>query len=178
MFALAIVMVVVLPFIDATVSYDTAKAGDVIEVQGDVTFVPEAGWAITSGIRAGDPPRSGYRPIATLSDGGVIFVLRTAPFDGDANALLDQITTTSDAPNGDRGVHATGERTTIVTDEGEQGVIARVTGPQTGSVMAAFMFDARGVVAVASGLSNVDPEPEAAVFRMIRSISHHGKDPQ
>ena len=54
-FALAIVMVVVLPFIDATVSYDTAKAGDVIEVQGDVTFVPEAGWAITSGIRAGDP---------------------------------------------------------------------------------------------------------------------------
>ena len=45
-FALAVVMSVVLPVINATALYhDTVKAGDVIELEGDVTFVPEAGWA-------------------------------------------------------------------------------------------------------------------------------------
>ena len=43
-FALAVVMSVVLPVINAKVPYhDIVKAGDIIELQGDVTFVPEAG---------------------------------------------------------------------------------------------------------------------------------------
>jgi hypothetical protein len=59
-FALAFVMSVVLPLVNAAVSYrDVVKAGDVIELQGDVTFAPEAGWGITSGVRAGHAPLSG-----------------------------------------------------------------------------------------------------------------------
>ncbi len=43
-FALAIVMSVVLPVTNAKVAYDDiVTAGDVVELEGDVTFVPEAG---------------------------------------------------------------------------------------------------------------------------------------
>ena len=59
-FALVVVMSVVLPVINATVPYhDIVRPGDVMQIEGDVTFVPEAGWGITSGVRAGHAPISG-----------------------------------------------------------------------------------------------------------------------
>jgi hypothetical protein len=179
-FALAIVMSVVLPVINAKVPYDdSVKAGDVLQLQGDVTFVPEAGWGITSGVRAGNAPLSGeYPATATVEHSAVKFTVRTAPFDGDANKLLDQIETTSEALNRGRGVHVAGAHTTIVTDQGRHGTTARVTGPHTGGVIAAFVFDGRGVEAVATGPSDARPELTAAVFRMIRSIRHPGEGKQ
>jgi hypothetical protein len=176
-FALVIVMSVVLPVINATVPYDDiVKAGDVLRLQGDVTFVPEAGWGITSGVRAGNAPLSGeYPAAATVEHKAVKFTVRTAPFDADANKLLDQIETTSEALNRGRGVHVAGAHTTIVTDQGKQGATARVTGPHTGGVIAAFVFESRGVEAVATGPSDAGPELTAAVFRMIRSISQPGE---
>lgn len=179
-FALVFVMSVVLPLVNAAVPYrDKVKAGDVLELEGDVTFVPEAGWGITSGVRAGHAPLSGeYPDHATVVNGDVTFTVRTAPFHGDANALLDQIEKTSDALNRGRGIHVTGEHTTIVTDQGKQGTTARVTGPQKGGVIAAFVFDGRGVEAEATGRSNSGPQPTAAVFGMIRSISRGVKGKQ
>ena len=72
-FALAILMSVVLPVIDATPPYhDIVRAGDVLELEGNVTFVPEAGWGITSGLRAGHAPLSGEYPAsATVEDGAM-----------------------------------------------------------------------------------------------------------
>jgi hypothetical protein len=176
-FALAIVMSVVLPVINAKVPYDDiVKAGDALQLQGDVTFVPEAGWGITSGIRVGNAPLSGeYPATATVEDRAVKFSVHTAPFDGDANKLLDQIETTSEALNRGRGAHVAGTHTTIVTDQGKQGATARVIGPHTGGVIAAFVFDGRGVEAVATGPSDAGADPTGAVFRMIRSISHPGE---
>ena len=176
-FALAVVMSVVLPIINANVPYhDIVKAGDVIELQGNVTFVPEAGWGITSGVRAGDAPLSGeYPATATVENGARRFRVHTGRFDGDANKLLDQIETTSEALNRGRGVHVTGEQTTIVTDQGMEGATVRVTGPHTGGVIAAFVFDGRGVEAVATGPSDTGAQPAATIFRMIRSISHTEK---
>ena len=179
-FALAIVMSVVLPVINATVPYhDIVKAGDVLELEGDVTFVPEAGWGITSGLRAGHAPLSGeYPATATVEDGALKFTVRTGQFHGDANKLLDQIETTSEALNRGRGVHVTGAQTTIVTDQGKQGATVRVTGPHTAGVIAAFVFGDRGVEAVATGPSDAGAEPTATVLRMIRSISHTGEGKQ
>jgi hypothetical protein len=176
-FALVIVMSVVLPVINAMVPYDDiVKAGDVLALEGDVTFVPEAGWGITSGVRAGKAPLSGeYPATATVEHKAVKFMVHTAPFVGDANKLLDQIETTSEALNRGRGVHVAGMHTTIVTDQGKQGAIARVAGPNTGGVIAALVFEGRGVEAVATGPSDTGPEPTAAVLRMIRSISHPGE---
>jgi hypothetical protein len=173
-FALAIAMSVVLPVINADVPYDDiVKAGDVIQLQGNVTFVPEADWGIKSGVRAGDAPLSGaYPATAIIEKGALKFKVHTGRFDGDANKLLDQIETTSEALSRGRGVHVTGEQTTIVTDQGMQGATVRVTGPHTGGVIAAFVFEGRGVEAVATGPSETGPQPTGTVFRMIRSISH------
>jgi hypothetical protein len=177
-FALVILMSVVLPVINATVPYrDIVRAGDILEVQGDVTFVPEPGWGITSGLRAGNAPLSGeYPATATVEDGALKFTVRTGHFDGNASKLLDQIEATSEALNRGRGVHVTGAQKTIITDQGKQGMTVRITGPHSGGVIAAFVFDGRGVEAVATGPSDAGAEPTAAVFRMIRSISHPGQE--
>ena len=91
------------------------------------------------------------------------FTVRTGPFHGDADQLLDQIETTSEALNRGRGVRVTGAPTTIVTDQGKQGATVRVTGPHTAGVIAAFVFGGRGVEAVATGPSDAGAEPAAAV---------------
>jgi hypothetical protein len=176
-FALAIVMSVVLPIINAKVPYhDVVKAGDVLQLEGDVTFVPEAGWGITSGLRAGDAPLSGeYPATAIVEDGAMKFTVRTGQFHGNAHQLLDQIETTSEALNRGRGVRVTGAPTTIVTDQGKQGATVRVTGPHTAGVIAAFVFRTRGVEAVATGPSDAGAEPAATVLRMIGSISQTGE---
>lgn len=174
-FAVALVMSVVLPIVNAAVPYhDVVKAGDVLELADDVTFVPEVGWGITAGVRAGDRPLSGeYPDHATVVNADETFTVRTAPFGGDADALLNQIEKTSDALNRGRGVHVTGQHTTIVTDQGKQGSTARITGPQTAGVIAAFVFGGRGVEAEATGPSD-SVAPTADVFAMIRSISRGG----
>lgn len=176
-FAVAIVMSVALPVINAKVPYhDIVKAGDVLQLQGDVTFVPEEGWGITSGLRAGNAPLSGEYPArATVEHKAVKFTVRTAPFDGDANKLLDQIETTSDALNRGRGLQVVGPRATIVTDQGKHGETARVTGPHTGGVIAAFVFDGRGVEAVATEPSDAGADLTGAVLGMMRSIRHPGE---
>jgi len=159
-FALVFVMAVVLPIIDATVPYhDIVRAGDVMELEGDVTFVPEAGWGITSGVRAGHPPLSGGYPAS-------------GSFHGDADQLLDQIKQTSEALNQGRGVRVTGAPRTIVTAEGRQGAAVQVAGPHTVGLIAAFVFGSRGVEAVATGPTDAGTEPSTTVLRMIGSISH------
>ena len=172
-FGLVLLMSVVLPVINATVPYhDIVRAGDVMQIEGDVTFVPEAGWGITSGVRAGRAPTSGQYPAsATVEDGALKFTVRTGQFHGDADQLLDQIETTSDALNQGRGVHITGVPATIVTAQGKQGATVRVTGPHTGGLIAAFVFDGRGVEAVATGPTDAGTAQSAAVLRMIGSIN-------
>ncbi|MGA8546240.1 MAG: hypothetical protein WB785_13405 [Mycobacterium sp.] len=176
-FALAFAMSLVLPVVNATVPYhDIVKAGDVLELEGKVTFVPAAGWGITSGLRAGHTPLSGEYPAsATVEDGAMKFTVRTGLFRGDANQLLDQIETTSEALNRGRGVHVTGAPTTVVTNQGKQGARVGVTGPHTVGVIAAFVFGGRGVEAVATGPSDVGAQPTATVLRMIGSISQIGE---
>jgi hypothetical protein len=172
-FGLVFVMSVVLPVINATVPYhDMVRPGDVMQIEGGVTFVPEAGWGVTSGVRAGHAPTSGQYPAsATVEDGALKFTLRTGPFQGDADQLVEQIEATSDALNQGRGVHITGAPATIVTAAGKQGATVRVTGPHTAGLIAAFVFDGRGVEAVATGPTDAGPEPSAAVLRMIGSIT-------
>ncbi len=179
-FALALLMSVVLPLVNVSIPYhDLVRAGDVMELEGDVTFVPDAGWGITSGVRSGRGPSSGeYPDHATVVDGDTTFTVRTAPFHGDANALLDQIEKTTDALNRGRGIHVTGRHTTVVTDQGKQGTTARISGPQKSGVIAAFVFDGRGVEAQATGRSDGAPEPTASVIHMIRSISRGGQGKQ
>lgn len=177
-FVLVFIMSVVLPVINAAVPYhDIVRAGDVLELEGNVTFAPEAGWGITSGLREGHGPISGQYPAAAaVEDGALKFTVRTGPFHGDADQLLDQIEATTDALNQGRGVHITGAPATIVTAAGKEGATARVTGPHTAGLIAAFVFGDRGVKAVATGPTDAGAEPSAAVLRMIGSISQSGQE--
>src|SRR6202789_3610265 len=95
-FVLVFIMSVVLPVINATVPYhDIVRAGDVMELEGNVTFVPEAGWGFTSGVARGRAPLSAQYPAtATGEHGAMKFTVRTGSFHGDADKLLDQIETT------------------------------------------------------------------------------------
>ena len=179
-FALATLMSVVLPVINASVPYhDIARAGDVVELGGDVTFVPEAGWGITSGLRAGHAPLSGHYPsTAVVEHGALKFTLRTGPFHGDTMQLLDQIEATSDALNRGRGVRINSTPTTVITTQGKEGASVHVTGPHTSGVIAAFVLGDRGVEAVATGPSDAGTEPSAAVLRMIDSVTKAEKGKQ
>lgn len=179
-FGLVIVMAVILPVINASVPYhDIVRAGDVLELDGDVTFVPAAGWGITSGLRAGHAPLSGQYPAtAVVEDGALKFTVRTGPFHGDSGQLLDQIETTSEALNSGRGVRITGAPTTLITTQGKEGASVHVTGPHTSGVIAAFVFGSRGVEAVATGPSDANSEPSVAVLRMIGSINQTEKGKQ
>ncbi len=170
---LVFVMSVVLPVMNATVPYhDIVRPGDVMQIEGDVTFVPAAGWGITSGVRAGHAPISGQYPAsATVEHGALKFTVRTGPFHGDAGQLVDQIEATSDALNQGRGVHITGAPATIMTATGKQGATVRITGPHTAGLIAAFVFGGRGVEAVATGPTDTGHEPSAAVLAMIDSIN-------
>jgi hypothetical protein len=177
-FTLAVLMSVVLPLINAAVPYhDIVRAGDVMQLEGDVTFVPEAGWGITSGLREGHGPISGQYPAtAAVEDGALKFTVRTGAFHGDADQLLDQIEATTDALNQGRGVHITGAPATITTAAGKQGATVRVTGPHTAGLIAAFVFGERGVKAVATGPTDAGAEPSAEVLRMIGSINQTAQE--
>ncbi|CAM2988975.1 DUF4245 domain-containing protein [Prescottella defluvii] len=172
--AFVLVMSVILPAIDGATPYDdTVAAGDVMEIEGGVTFVPAVDWGITSGVRAGDAPTSGsYPPSATVVDGDVSFSVRSAPFSGDATGLLDQIKQTSEALNGDNGFRVTGTPVDITTADGSRGVLARYSGTASEGVIAAFVFDGIGVEAVATGPAEIADDSSSDIGAMIASISH------
>ncbi|MGF7123029.1 hypothetical protein [Rhodococcus sp. BE178] len=172
--AFVLIMATILPAIDDATPYDDrVAAGDVMEVEGGVTFVPAADWGITSGVRVGDKPTSGsYPPSAKVVDGDVSFAVRSAPFTGDAAGLLDQIRQTTEALNGANGFQVAGDPADITTADGGCGVLARYSGTTSDGVIAAFVFDGIGVEVVAVGPTEIDRDQSSDIGRMISSISH------
>jgi hypothetical protein len=117
-----------------------------------------------------------YPDAATVVDGDITFTVRTAIFDGDDDALLTRIEATNRRSEIDEMVAA--ERTPITTDQGDQGLMAQISDANSQSVLAAFVFDARGVQAVAVEPPNADDTDRAAVTRMIASIRNVASDGQ
>ena len=171
---LALVMNGVLPAVNGGVGYhDEVAAGDVMALDGGITFVPEPGWGITAGVRLGDAPAGGLYPgAATVVDGDITLTVRTDVFDGDDDALLSRTEATNSRSESDGDDTVTAERTPITTDQGDQGLMAQVSDPHSQRVLAAFVFDARGVQAVGVEPSDADDADRAAVTRMIASIRH------
>lgn len=175
---LGIVLANVIPAINGAIAYDDeVRAGDVIGLKAGVRFVPTPGWGITEGRRVGDETRSRiFTASATVEEGDVAFVVRTAPFAGDANALLEQLEEIDDKLRDDRGVHTTGEAHAIATNSGINGVLKRYTGTKTDGLLAAFVVDGTGVQVVLAGPPGELDEPAADVGRMIASITHESEE--
>lgn len=170
--ALAVVLAGVLPAANDAVEYqEQVAAGDVMELEGGVTFVPEPGWGITAGVRQGDAPASGLYPDrAAVVDGDLTFVVRSAPFDGDAGALLTRAEGASGLVDATGDAAVSAPRTPIATEQGDQGLMTQVTSPSARGVLAAFVVDSLGVTAVAVEPADSSPIELDAVTRMIASI--------
>ncbi|MFC8043309.1 hypothetical protein [Nocardia sp. NPDC057353] len=170
--ALAFLQGVLLPRLDAALADDdVTAAGDVIALNGGITFPAEPGWALVDGERIGDEPSGqGYPTVAVLARGGTRFTVQTGAFGGDANALLDQIERTDAALSGGRGLTASGDPTPITTESGATGVVTRFAAAQLDGVLAAFVFDGTGVEIVAVGPAQPGADILTEVGAMIAGL--------
>jgi hypothetical protein len=172
--ALVVIFAGVLPAINEGVSYNReAKAGDVIDLGAGVTFVPADGWGITKGSLSTDKTRSGSKSaIALLVNGAVTFTVQQAPFEGTPNQLLTVINRTTASLRDNQGFHVSGNRRTITTNQGEQGVAEAYTGTDTGGILAAFVFGGTGVKVTAVGPPGAVENQVDDVAAMIGSINY------
>lgn len=168
-FVLAMLMAVVVPAIDGLTSYDDeVLAGDVIQLDEGITFVPPVGWGITGGVRASDRPRSGSLPeAATVVDGDVAVRVRAVAFGGDADALFEQMRGATRSRN---AFEVIGEPEAFVTGSGDRGVGARVVGDHSDGVVAAVVIDGIGVEVVATGSADLLDNKEAEISGVVTSI--------
>lgn len=172
--ALVVLFASVLPAVNDAVPYDQeVEAGDVFDLGAGVTFVPATGWGIVKGTLTTDSTRSGAKsPTAIVVNGGVTFRVEQAPFTGTPNQLLTVINRTTASLRDNDGFHATGERATVTTNQGEEGVGEEFTGTDSTGVLVAFVFDGTGVKVTAVGPQGAVEEQVQDVAAMIGSISY------
>ena len=184
--ALALLMSVVLPAIDAGTPYHHAvRAGDVAEVAGGITLVPASGWSLADGALAGRTRSPvGDTAQTELVDGSVDFFVQAAPFAGTPAALLARINRIDADLHRARGrAAATSHHYTVTTRQGVGGVAEDFVGLARQGSVVAFVFRSRGpstgptgqpvregVEIVVSGPSGSLDRRRDVVVRMIRSI--------
>jgi hypothetical protein len=179
--ALAAVMGIVLPSIDAATSYrDQVDSGDVAQIADGLTLVPATGWDLATGALVGHT-RSPVGTTATtdVTDGGVELHVRTAPFDGTPSALLARVNKiNSDLGRLQGGAAATTRRYAVTTRQGAPGVAEDFVGAHRQGTIATFVFRVRsegqptrvGVEVVATGPKGPISRRRDAIVEMIRSI--------
>ncbi|MGK2317279.1 hypothetical protein [Gordonia rhizosphera] len=171
-----LVVALILSFVPAmindSVEYDDpVVAGDVMAVGDRVTFTPTVGWDVTAGLREDEPlPGGSYPSVATVSDSGVVMRVRTAPFEGTPEDLLDQIRDNNE-DLGDLAPNIGEKAASITTTDGHRGVIADYQVPAGEGVVAAFVDDGLGVEIVAAVPPEYERESAEDIARMIQSIS-------
>jgi hypothetical protein len=177
---LALVMGVGIAVVDALVPEDdVVRPGDVVGLAGGVEFVPAAGWSITDGLRVGRAGSGGsYPATAQVTDGAVALRLRTAPWPGDAVALLEQVRSTNAREAGDGGPRIEGPVSAFRTTSGADGVLARYRSPNTDGLLAAVVVDGAqgpvGVEVVATGPVDAPTALARDLAAMIESIAPAG----
>jgi ferric-dicitrate binding protein FerR (iron transport regulator) len=184
--ALAVLMSVVLPWVNSETDYsDAVDEGDVVQLADGITLVPAPGWNLASGALAGQTRSEvGSTESTELVRGNVRFAVQVAPFDGTASALLTQIDEINAEVRRAQGRTAqTTGRYTVTTRQGVAGVAEDfVSVARRGSIVA-FVFASgaqsassdgqptdEGVEIVASGPSGAMSRRRDDIVSMIRSI--------
>jgi hypothetical protein len=171
--AVALVTIFVLPFVDDEVRYhDPVVAGDVMALEGDITFVPEPGWGIEAGVRARSPLAGGAYPgKAVVVQGDSTFAVQADSFNGDAGDLLDTVEGQIALP---AGFLSKSDRQSITNVSGDTGVIEVLLGTDWQGALVTYVFNGVGVVALLLGPTNM-PDNEVDMFsRMVASIQQVG----
>ncbi|MGW0183019.1 hypothetical protein [Nocardia sp. NPDC003345] len=174
--AFLVVMGFVLPSWNRAVGYDDiVRAGDVLEVRGGVTFVPEPGWGVTDGVRADDRPGSGtYPQQAVVVNGPVRFAVRTGTFEGTSQQLLDRIGRTTELLTDGEGAQIHGDPVPVTTRDGTRGVMARFSGPGSDGAVAAFAEEGLGVEVVITGPAEGATGQAEQAAAMLASLTTEG----
>ena len=183
--ALAVLMSVVLPWVDSETEYsDAVDQDDVVQLADGITLDPAPGWNLASGALAGETRSAvGSTGSTELIRGNVRFYVHAAPFDGTASALLTRINEiNADVRAQGRTAQTTG-RYTVTTRQGVAGVAEDfVSVARRGSIVA-FVFESRadsassdgqptgeGVEIVVSGPSGGMSRRRDDIVSMIRRI--------
>jgi hypothetical protein len=152
--ALAVLMGVVLPWVDSQTAYnDALDQGDVVQLAEGLTLVPASGWNLASGALAGQTRSAvGSTGSTELVHGNVRLYVQAAPFDGTASALLTRINEINADVRRSQGRTAqTTGRYTVTTRQGVAGVAEDfVSVARRGSIMA-FVFESRAQSASSDG---------------------------
>ena len=184
--ALAVLMSVVLPSIDAATSYrDQVDDGDVAAIADGLTLVPATGWDLATGALVGHT-RS---PVGTTSTtqivaGSVELQVQAAPFDGTPSALLTRVNQIdADLARLQGSAVATTRRYAVRTRQGAVGVAEDFVGVHKQGTIVAFVFRSRGqgtgsqAEPAREGVEVIAAGPEGQISRrrddivaMIRSI--------
>ena len=183
--ALAVLMSVVLPWVDSETEYsDAVDQDDVVQLADGITLVPAPGWNLASGALAGQTRSAvGSTGSTELVRGNVRFYVHAAPFDGTASALLTRVNEiNADVRAQGRTAQTTG-RYTVTTRQGVAGVAEDFVSVSRRGSIVAFVFRLRaqsassdeqptgeGVEIVVSGPSGAMSRRRDAIVSMIRSI--------
>jgi hypothetical protein len=137
----------VIPAIDNATSWNNPiAAGDVLNLGGGIRITPPVGWELKDGIRTSQPPAvpvSADGASAQLSNGSATISVTGAAWGGTASELMDQynrVRTKSNA-DPDRLFAATGDRSSITTDDGLTGVQESFTSLNDQGQSYAFVLD-------------------------------------
>jgi hypothetical protein len=177
--ALAVLMSVVLPSIDAGTPYrDAIHKGDVAQIADGITLVPTAGWDLASGALAGHTRSPVGSTAATeLVDGSVDLDVQAAPFAGTPSALLSRVNKINADLERARGRAAvTSDRYAVRTRQGVVGVAENFVGVDKQGSIVAFVSRSRGqstregVEIVVSGPKGSMSRRRDDIVAMIRSI--------
>ena len=170
--ALAVLMTLVIPAIDAAVPTrgTTIEAGQQVGLASNVVFTPAAGWVLTDGLLLGRPEADGSYPnAASVTDGALGLTVTTGAFDGTPSALLTRLR--DNASQTQEQTSFTGRVDTIQTRAGDRGVAqAFHTGNSVG-LLVAFVIDGTGIEVVASGPPDANTDPSSDLVQMITSIA-------
>jgi hypothetical protein len=183
--AVWVVFVHVVPAINDAIDFDNpVESGDVVDLGNEeLTFVPSVGWNLEDGVLLDE---QGISPVALgsgaalVSEETISFAVQTAPWDGDADELLDQVLDIEDALDSVIAEDVA-DPIDIVNVDGVPGVLAPFRGTEKNGFVATYVFDAVGedaditigVSATVIGDPSTDSEFAEDVVAMLQSITYH-----
>jgi hypothetical protein len=176
--ALAVLMSVVLPWINSESSYRySVHRGDVAELANGITVVPAVGWNLATGALVSHTrSRVSNTNTTELVDGSVKFDVQAAPFVGTPSGLLSRVKKIGAELNHARGASAATRSYAVRTRQGAVGVGQDFIGVSRQGSVVAFVFRLRGQRS-GEGVEIVVSGPKGAISRgrddivaMIRSI--------
>jgi hypothetical protein len=144
--ALALLMSVVLPFINSKTPYPhPVRRGEIVQLANGITLVPTAGWDLSTGALLGHT-RSPVGDTATtqLVVGSVEFDVQTAPFSGTPSALLRRVKKINAELDHQRGSGTATPSYPVKTRQGVVGVGQDFAGVGRQGSVVAFVFALRG----------------------------------